>query len=61
MWVKAPNLPLEFWTLDFLKELGNRLGKTIQFDESFIYSHDRIVARILVEIDTRLCAFGERW
>ena len=26
IWVKMPNLPFEFWSLDFFKLVGNSLG-----------------------------------
>ena len=36
VWVKIPGLPLEFWTLKALKQIGDSIGTTKYIDPSII-------------------------
>jgi hypothetical protein len=51
VWVKLPNLPIEFWSDSRLKVIGDALGNFITVDDSYKYSSSCLVAHILVEID----------
>jgi hypothetical protein len=51
VWVKLPGLPLELRCDKFLWDLGNFLGKTLMVDSSYKYNVNRLVAKVLVNID----------
>ena len=38
IWVKLPNLPFEFWSIEFFKLIGNTLGTFLEVDLSFLVS-----------------------
>lgn len=46
---------MELWIVGFLTGLGNKLGKNIIVDDSFKDYPSRLVARILVDINTWEC------
>eukprot|EP01018_Ginkgo_biloba_P010531 Gb_16175 [translate_table: standard] len=48
VWVKLPKLPIDFWTLEVFKEIGNALGSFVEADMSFQDTSAMRVARILV-------------
>ena len=51
VWVWLPGLPLEFWNLTSLKDLGDSLGVFLKVDLSFIKTHRKYVARVLVSMN----------
>ena len=51
IWVKMPNLPFEFWSLDFFKLVVNTLGSFFEADLSFLHSGVCCLGKILVLID----------
>ena len=51
IWVKLPNLPFEFWYVDFFKLVGNTLGTHLETDLSFLKSGVCCLGRVLVLID----------
>jgi len=53
IWVRLPALPLHFWELYHFRRIGNILGQFLEADLSYIESHQRQVARILVNINVR--------
>lgn len=53
IWVRIPRLPLQFWTEDVLKCIGNYLGVILAYDKSFFESGKMDFAHILVHIDTK--------
>jgi hypothetical protein len=53
VWVRLPALPLQFWTLDYFKAIGNFLGEFLEADLSFEETKQRKVARILVNLNVR--------
>jgi len=53
VWVCLPALPLQFWTLDYFKAIGNFLGEFLETDLSFEETKQRKVARILVNLNVR--------
>ena len=46
-----PNLPFEYWSLDFFKLVGNSLGTFLEADLSILYSGVCCLGKILVLID----------
>ena len=53
IWVKLPNLPFEYWSLDFFKLIGNTLGTFLEVDLSFLESGVCCLGKVLVLIDLR--------
>eukprot|EP01018_Ginkgo_biloba_P032904 Gb_28853 [translate_table: standard] len=53
VWVKLPSLPLEFWSLEVFKAIGNVLGHFVEVDMFFITSGLVVITRILVRMDLR--------
>jgi hypothetical protein len=53
IWVKLSNLPMDFWSLDVFKAVGNALGSFLDADMSFLDTGLMCVARILVRMDMR--------
>jgi hypothetical protein len=51
IWVRLPCLPLEFWTKDIFKLIGNTLGSFIDAYMSFLESDEYVVAQILIQIN----------
>jgi hypothetical protein len=51
VWVKLPNLPMEFLSKPTIKVVGNLFGKTILVDDSFLTSPSRSMAKVLVMVD----------
>jgi hypothetical protein len=46
-------LPLQFWSLDYFKAIGNFLGDFLEADLSFEKTKQRKIARILVNLNVR--------
>jgi hypothetical protein len=57
IWIKLPNLPLEFWLEEGFKYIGEVLGSYITVDKQYKSSSYQSVAQILVDIDPRLGSF----
>ena len=53
IWVKLPNLPFEFWSVDFFKILGNTIGTFLEADVSFLETGICCLGKILVLLDIR--------
>jgi len=53
VWVYLPALPLQFWTLDYFKSIGNFLGEFLEADLSFEETKQRKVARIIVNLNVK--------
>ena len=53
IWVKLPNLPFEYWSLDFFKLVGNTLGTFVEADLSFLETSVCCLVKVLVLIDMR--------
>ena len=53
IWVKFPNLPFEFWSMEFFKLIGNTLGTFLEVDLSFLASGVYCLGKVLVLIDIR--------
>ena len=53
VWVKLPNLPFEFWSLEFFKLIGHALGTFMEADLSFLESGVFYLGRVLVLLDIR--------
>lgn len=51
VWVKLPGLPLEFWTLRALKQIGDSIGTTKYIDPNIIGVADKRIAWLLVEVE----------
>ena len=51
VWVRIPNLPLEFCTVESLELIGNMIGKIVKIDRSTSIYDKGEYARICVEVD----------
>ena len=51
IWVKFPNLPFEFWSVDFFKMIGNALGTFVEVDLSFLETGICCLGKVLVLLD----------
>lgn len=49
IWVKLPNLPLELWSKEILKEIGNSIGRFVYADPWCLGEKDKRIAWILIE------------
>jgi hypothetical protein len=52
-WVNILGLPVEFWSYEVFKEMGNLLGSFCEADMSFDETETMSITRILVGIDLR--------
>lgn len=52
VWVRLPGLPLEFWSDDIFKIIGDKLGSFVDADRSYEVSGRMTVARIMVNLDS---------
>ncbi|KAI9084199.1 hypothetical protein K1719_033870 [Acacia pycnantha] len=65
VWVRIPDLPMEFCTVEALGIIGNMIGKMIKIDRSTSIYDKGEFARICVEVDLQqpllpaFTAFGE--
>jgi len=53
IWVRLPALPLHYWDPFHFRNIGNILGTFLEADLSYLETHDKRVARILVSINLR--------
>ena len=53
IWVKLPNLPFEFWSVDFFRMIGNALGTFLEADLSFLDSGVCCLGKVLVILGVR--------
>jgi hypothetical protein len=51
VWIKLPNLPLEYWIDKGFRAIGNTLGSFIAENSSYKSFLDRVMAQIFVELD----------
>jgi len=54
LWVILPGLPLQMWNSKYPEAIGNSIGHFIKFDEGALRSLDKIMAKVLVEVDIHL-------
>ena len=61
MWVRIPDLPMEFCTVEALGIIGNMIGKMIKIDRSTSIYDKGEFAWICVEIcNNRYCQLSQR-
>lgn len=53
IWVQLPGLPMQFWTTQVFKRIGDALGTYLEHDKSYEQTGIMTMARILVHLDTR--------
>ena len=53
IWVRLSGLPMQFWTPQVFKRIGDALGTYLEHDKSYEQSRIMTMARILVHLDTR--------
>lgn len=53
LWVRLSGLPLQYWSEEAFVKIGNALGTYLDHDRSYKETNKRILARILVHLDTR--------
>lgn len=52
IWVRLPGLPIPFWAEEVFIRVGNALGTYLDYDRTYVESGNRMLARILVHLDT---------
>ena len=57
VWVKIESIPMEFWSVNEIKAIGDRIGNTIVFDGNFLHGGMRSPTRVLVQVDTTKVLF----
>ena len=53
VWIRLLGLPLQYWSEDIFRRIGNSLGTYMESDKSYITTGMMAYARILVHLDTR--------
>lgn len=53
IWVHLPGLPMQFWTAQVFRRIGDALGTYLDHDKSYEQSRIMTMPRILVHLDTR--------
>jgi len=53
IWVRLPGLPIQYWSEEAFIKIGNALGTYLDYDRSYKDTNKKIMARILVDLDTR--------
>eukprot|EP01018_Ginkgo_biloba_P000430 Gb_04206 [translate_table: standard] len=53
VWVKVPGLPIDFWSLEVFKKIGNELAMFLEADMSFLDTGQMTPEKVLVGIDLR--------
>ncbi|XP_019184629.1 PREDICTED: uncharacterized protein LOC109179582 [Ipomoea nil] len=51
VWIRIPCLPAEYYSLIFLRKLGNKVGRTIRVDQATSMVSRGMFARVCVEVD----------
>ncbi|CAN1806021.1 hypothetical protein LINPERHAP1_LOCUS24522, partial [Linum perenne] len=51
VWVRLTGLPLEYFHVNVLSFVGDKLGRTIRIDSTTIFGSRRNYARMCVEVD----------
>ncbi|WJX25403.1 hypothetical protein P8452_14446 [Trifolium repens] len=61
VWVRIPDLPIEYYDAKVLHFIGNRIGRTVKVDKNTLFQERGKYARICVEVDltTTLLAMFE--
>ncbi|XP_062028631.1 uncharacterized protein LOC133744555 [Rosa rugosa] len=54
LWVRLPNLPIQYWSTDAIKPIVQVLGRFIKLDKKTEESENFILARVCMEIDLRV-------
>ena len=53
IWIRLPGLPLQYWSKDIFRRIGNSLGTFMEYDKSYQTTGMMAYARILIHLDTR--------
>ncbi|MCI33591.1 hypothetical protein A2U01_0054808, partial [Trifolium medium] len=51
VWVRIPDLPIEYYDAKVLHFIGNRIGKTVKVDKNTLFQERGKYARLCVEVD----------
>lgn len=51
VWVRIPNLPIEYYNKILLRRIGKRLGRTIKVDMAIEETSSAKYARLCIEVD----------
>lgn len=54
IWVRLPGLPLQYWSEDIFRRIGNAMGTYLDYDKSFLQTGLMAYARLLINLDTRV-------
>jgi len=53
VWIRLPGLPLQFWSEDIFRRIGNAIGVYMDYDKSYLHTGMMAYARLLINLDTR--------
>ncbi|XP_021771492.1 uncharacterized protein LOC110735612 [Chenopodium quinoa] len=60
-WVRIPNLAVEYFDTEFLKKIGDKIGKVLRVDRSTAYAERGQFTRLSVEIDLSKPLLAKFW
>ncbi|XP_021737483.1 uncharacterized protein LOC110703993 [Chenopodium quinoa] len=61
VWVRIPNLSIEYFDKEFLKKIGSKIGKVIRVDKSTTYAERGQFTRLSFEIDLAKTLLAKFW
>lgn len=53
VWIRLPDLPLQYWSEDIFRRIGNAIGGFMDYDKSYLHTGMMAYARLLINLDTR--------
>jgi len=53
VWIRLPGLPLQYWSEDIFRRIGNAIGSFMDYDKSYQHTGMMAYARLLINLDTR--------
>lgn len=53
VWIRLPGLPLQYWSEDIFRQIGNAIGTYMEYKKSYLHTGMMAYARILINLNTR--------
>lgn len=53
IWIQLLDLPLQYWSEDIFRRIGNAIGSFMDYDKSYQHTGMMAYVRILINLDTR--------
>jgi len=53
VWIRLPGIPLQYWSEDIFRRIGNAIGTFMDYDKSYQQTGMMAYARLLINLDTR--------